>query len=249
MIMARRPVIAGNWKMNKNVAETEELIKTLIPLVKDAKAEVVFAPPFIDLPKAVELTKGTNVGIGAQNMFYEEKGAYTGEVSGEMLKDLGVRYVIIGHSERRQYFAETDDSINKKVLKALKLGLTPIVCCGETLEEREAGKAQEKVVGQIKKDLANVEDVTKVIVAYEPIWAIGTGKTASKEQADEVCGWIREAISKMFGEAAAEATRIQYGGSVKPNNVQSLMSMENIDGALVGGASLTADFAKIVNFE
>ena len=246
--MSRRPVIAGNWKMNKNVEETEDLIKSLIPLVDGAEAEVVFAPPFIDLPKAVELTKGTNIGIGAQNMFYEEKGAYTGEVSGEMLKDLGVKYVIIGHSERRQYFAETDEDVNKKVIKALKLGLTPIMCCGETLEEREAGDAKSKVVGQIRKDLADVDDVTKVIIAYEPIWAIGTGKTASKEQADEVCGWIRETITDMFGEAAAEATRIQYGGSVKPNNVKELMGMENIDGALVGGASLTADFAKIVKY-
>ena len=224
------------------------MIKSLIPLVDGAEAEVVFAPPFIDLPKAVELTKGTNIGIGAQNMFYEEKGAYTGEVSGEMLKDLGVKYVIIGHSERRQYFAETDEGVNKKVIKALKLGLTPIMCCGETLEEREAGDAKSKVVGQIRKDLADVDDVTKVIIAYEPIWAIGTGKTASKEQADEVCGWIRETITDMFGEAAAEATRIQYGGSVKPNNVKELMGMENIDGALVGGASLTADFAKIVKY-
>lgn len=247
--MARRPVIAGNWKMNKTVDEAKELINELLPLVKDAKAEVVFATPFVDLPAAVELTKGSNVGIGAENMHWEEKGAYTGEVSGEMLTAIGVKYVILGHSERRQYFNETDEAVNKKALKALSLGLTPIVCCGETLEEREAGKAKDKVVGQIKEDLKGIDDISKVIVAYEPIWAIGTGKTATKEQADEVCGWIRDAIADMYGKDAAEATRIQYGGSVKPGNVKELMAMENIDGALVGGASLTADFAKIVKFD
>ena len=190
----------------------------------------------------------TDVGL-AQNMFYEESGAFTGEVSGEMLKAIGVRYVILGHSERRQYFAETDEAVNKKTLKALALGLTPIVCCGETLEEREADKAEEKVVSQIKAGLAGIDDITKVIVAYEPIWAIGTGKTASNEQADEACGWVRAAIADMYGKEAAEATRVQYGGSVKPANVKELMAMDNIDGALVGGASLTADFAKIVNYD
>lgn len=246
--MSRRPVIAGNWKMNKTIEETKELIEILKPLVKDATAEVVFAPTFVNLAAAVEATKGTNIGIAAQNMFYEESGAFTGEVSGEMLKAIDVNYVILGHSERRQYFAETDEAVNKKTLKALALGLTPIVCCGETLEEREAGKAEEKVVSQIKTGLAGIDDITKVIVAYEPIWAIGTGKTASNEQADEACGWVRTAIADMYGKEAAEATRVQYGGSVKPANVKELMAMDNIDGALVGGASLTADFAKIVNY-
>ncbi len=246
--MSRRPVIAGNWKMNKTLDEAKELIAELLPLVKDAEAETVFCPPFIDLPAAVEMTKGSNVGIGAQNMFYEEKGAFTGEVSGEMLKTIGVSYVILGHSERRTYFSETDEGVNKKAIKALKLGLTPIVCCGETLEERESGKAESKVVGQIKNGLKDIEDITKVIVAYEPIWAIGTGKTASKEEADEACGWVRKTIEAMYGKDAAQATRVQYGGSVKPANVKELMAMENIDGALVGGASLTPDFAKIVKF-
>lgn len=246
--MSRRPVIAGNWKMNKNVEETKALITELLPLVKDAEAETVFCPPFIDLPAAVELAKGSNVGIGAQNMFYEEKGAYTGEVSGEMLKDLGVEYVILGHSERRQYFGETDEGVNKKAIKALSLGLIPIVCCGETLEERESGNAEKVVVDEIKNGLKDIDDVTKVIVAYEPIWAIGTGKTASKEEADEACGWVRKTIEAMYGKDVAEATRVQYGGSVKPANVAELMAMENIDGALVGGASLTADFSKIVKF-
>lgn len=247
--MSRRPVIAGNWKMNKTLDEAKELITELIPLVADANAEVVFCPPFIDLAAAVELTKDTNIGIGAQNMYFEEKGAYTGEISGEMLTAIGVKYVILGHSERRGYFAETDEGVNKKAIKALKLGLTPIVCCGETLEERESGKAETKVVGQIKNGLKDIDDITKVIVAYEPIWAIGTGKTASKEEADEACGWVRKTIEEMYGKDAAEATRVQYGGSVKPANVKDLMAMENIDGALVGGASLTADFAKIVNFD
>lgn len=246
--MSRRPIIAGNWKMNKSVDETKELISALIPLVADAEAEVVFCPPFVNLMTAVEMTKNTNIGIGAQNMHWEEKGAYTGEISGEMLKAIGVAYVIIGHSERRQYFAETDEGVNKKALKALELGLTPIVCCGETLEERESGEAEEKVVSQIKNGLKDIEDITKVVVAYEPIWAIGTGKTASKEEADEACGWVRKTLAEMYGEEAAEAVRIQYGGSVKPSNAAELMAMENIDGALVGGAALKPDFSGIVKY-
>ena len=244
----RRPIIAGNWKMNKTINETEELINTLKPLVAGAEAEVVFCPTFVNLQKAVDLTKGTNIGIGAQNMCQEESGAFTGEVSGEMLTAIGVTYVVLGHSERRAYFAETNEGVNAKALKALKLGLTPIVCCGETLEERESGKAEAKVVGQIEAGLKNIDDISKVVLAYEPIWAIGTGKTATKEEADEACGWVRQTIEKMYGKEAAEATRIQYGGSVKPANVAELMAMPNIDGALVGGASLTADFAKIVKY-
>jgi len=244
----RKPIIAGNWKMNNDVNETEELMNTLLPLVADATAEVIFCPTYLGLQKAVELAKDTNVGIGAQNMHFEKNGAFTGEVSGEMLVAIGVKYVIIGHSERRQYFNETDEAVNKKTIKALSLGLTPIVCCGETLEEREAGKAEAKVVAQMEAGLKNIEDITKVVVAYEPIWAIGTGKTASKDQADEACGWVRAIIGKMYGEAAANNVRIQYGGSVNPGNVKELMAMKNIDGALVGGAALKPSFAEIVNF-
>ena len=246
--MSRRPIIAGNWKMNKTVDETKELISALIPLVADAEAEVVFCPTFVNLATAVEMTKDTNIGIGAQNMHWETSGAYTGEVSGEMLQAIGVKYVIIGHSERRQMFAETDEGVNKKALKALALGLTPIVCCGETLEERESGAAQDKIVGQIKAGLKDIDDITKVVVAYEPIWAIGTGKTASKEEADEACGWVRATLAEMYGAEAAEAVRVQYGGSVKPANVAELMAMENIDGALVGGAALKPDFSQIVKY-
>ena len=244
----RRPIIAGNWKMNNDLFETETLINTLLPLVAGAEAEVVFCPTFLGLQKAVEMTKDTNVGIGAQNMHFEKNGAYTGEIAGEMLKAIGVQYVIIGHSERRQYFNETDEAVNLKAIKALSLGITPIVCCGETLEERESGKAEAKVVGQIEAGLKNIADITKVVVAYEPIWAIGTGKTASKEEADESCGWVRETIAKMYGQEAAEKVRIQYGGSVNPGNVKELMAMENIDGALVGGASLKPTFSEIVKF-
>jgi triosephosphate isomerase len=246
--MSRRPVIAGNWKMNKTIDETKALIEELKPLVADAEAEVVFCPPFVNLAEAVKLTEGTNIGIGAQNMHQAEKGAFTGEVSGEMLKAIGVTYVVLGHSERREYYAETDAGVNEKTIKALALGLTPIVCCGETLEEREAGNAEAKVVGQIQAGLKDIDDITKVIIAYEPIWAIGTGKTASKEEADEACGWVRKTIADMYGQDAADAVRVQYGGSVKPANAAELMAMDNIDGALVGGASLTADFAKIVKY-
>lgn len=244
----RKPIIAGNWKMNNDVFETEKLINTLLPLVAGAEAEVVFCPPYLGLQKAVEMVKDANVGIGAQNMHFEKSGAYTGEISGEMLQAIGVQYVIIGHSERREYFNETDETVNKKALKALTLGLTPIVCCGETLEERESGKAQAKVVGQMEAGLKDIEDITKVVVAYEPIWAIGTGKTASKEEADEACGWVRQTIAKMFGEDAAQKVRIQYGGSVNPENIKDLMAMDNIDGALVGGASLKPTFSEIVKF-
>ncbi|MEG1433553.1 MULTISPECIES: triose-phosphate isomerase [Eubacterium] len=246
--MSRRPIIAGNWKMNKDITGAKALIEELKPLVAGAEAEVVFCPPYVDLPEAVALTEGTNIGIGAQNMHYAESGAYTGEIAGEMLTAIGVKYVVIGHSERREYYNETDEAVNKKAIKALELGLVPIVCCGETLDERESGQAEAKVVGQIEKGLADIDDIAKVVVAYEPIWAIGTGKTASKEEADEACGWVRKTIAKMYGEDAAEAVRVQYGGSVKPANAAELMAMPNIDGALVGGASLTADFSKIVKY-
>lgn len=244
----RKPIIAGNWKMNNDVIETETLMNTLLPLVAGAEAEVVFCPTYLGLQKAVEMAKDSNVEIGAQNMHYEKNGAFTGEISGEMLKSIGVKYVIIGHSERRQYFNETDEAVNKKAIKALSLDLTPIVCCGETLEEREGGKAKSKVVGQMESGLKDIDDIAKVVIAYEPIWAIGTGKTATKEEADEACGWVRETIAKMYGKDAADKVRVQYGGSVKPDNVKELMAMENIDGALVGGAALKASFAEIVKF-
>nr|WP_320026540.1 triose-phosphate isomerase [uncultured Acetobacterium sp.] len=244
----RKPIIAGNWKMNNDIFETEKLMNTLLPLVAGADAEVVFCPTYLGLQKAVEMAKDSNVGIGAQNMHFEKNGAYTGEISGEMLQAIGVKYVLIGHSERREYFNETDEAVNKKAIKALSLGITPIICCGETLEERESGKAEAKVVGQMEAGLKGIEDITKVVVAYEPIWAIGTGKTASKEEANEACGWVRQTIAKMFGGDAAQKVRIQYGGSVNPENIKDLMAMDNIDGALVGGASLKPTFSEIVKF-
>ena len=244
----RKPIIAGNWKMNNDIFETEKLMNTLLPLVAGAEAEVVFCPTYLGLQKAVEMAKDSNVGIGAQNMHFEKSGAFTGEISGEMLKAIGVKYVLIGHSERREYFNETDETVNKKAIKALTLGITPIICCGETLEERESGKAEAKVVGQMEAGLKGVEDITKVVVAYEPIWAIGTGKTASKEEANEACGWVRQTIAKMFGEDAAQKVRVQYGGSVNPENIKDLMAMDNIDGALVGGASLKPTFSEIAKF-
>ncbi len=244
----RKPIIAGNWKMNNDIFETEKLMNTLLPLVAGAEAEVVFCPTYLGLQKAVEMAKDSNVGIGAQNMHFEKSGAFTGEISGEMLQAIGVKYVLIGHSERREYFNETDENVNKKAIKALALGITPIVCCGETLAERESGKAEAKVVGQMEAGLNGIADITKVVVAYEPIWAIGTGKTATKEEANEACGWVRQTIAKMFGEDAAQKVRIQYGGSVNPENIKDLMAMDNIDGALVGGAALKPTFSEIVKF-
>jgi triosephosphate isomerase len=246
--MMRKPIIAGNWKMNNDIFETEKLMNTLLPLVAGAEAEVVFCPTYLGLQKAVEMAKDSNVGIGAQNMHFEKNGAFTGEISGEMLQAIGVNYVLIGHSERREYFNETDEAVNKKAIKALALGITPIVCCGETLEERESGKAEAKVVAQMEAGLKGIGDITKVVVAYEPIWAIGTGKTASKEEANEACGWVRQTIAKMFGEDAAQKVRIQYGGSVNPENIKDLMAMDNIDGALVDGAALKPTFSEIVKF-
>jgi triosephosphate isomerase len=245
----RKPIIAGNWKMNKTVDEAAEFLTALLPSVKDVDdVDVVFFTPYLDLAKAVELTAGTNVEIGAQNMHQETSGAYTGEISGEMLQAIKVPYVLIGHSERRAYYNETDESVNAKTIKALALGLKPVVCCGETLEERESGIAEKIVVNQVKAGLKGIDDITKVVIAYEPIWAIGTGKTASAQDADEACGWVRSTIAEMYGTEAAEAVRIQYGGSVKPANVSELMAMENIDGGLVGGASLKLDFDKVIKY-
>lgn len=246
----RRKVIAGNWKMNMLPADTINFIEGLAPLVKDSENEVILCVPYTDLFYAWHTTEGTNIHIGAENMHWEEKGAYTGEVSGQMLKSIGVEYVIIGHSERRAYFAETDETVNKKVKKALESGLLPIMCCGETLEQREANITIEWVRMQIKCGLAGVsaDDVKKVTVAYEPIWAIGTGKTATSAQAQEVCAAIHQVLAEMYGQAVADEVRIQYGGSVNGKNAAELFAMADIDGGLVGGASLKEEFADIVHY-
>jgi len=250
--MRRKPIIAGNWKMNKTPEETATLIKALIPLVKDNdRVDIVVCPPFVDLAAAKEALAGSNIALGAQNMHFEESGAYTGEVSPGMLKALGVEYVILGHSERRQYFGETDEGVNKKVKAALKWGLKPIVCVGETLEERESGITSEVVCRQTKLALLGLSamEAAGVIIAYEPIWAIGTGKTATAEDANETIRAIRGAIREVYGSDTADAIRIQYGGSMKPSNAAELMKMPEIDGGLIGGASLKAeDFAGIVNY-
>lgn len=247
----RKKVIAGNWKMNMLPDAAIRFIDELTPLVKDTQNEVVLCVPYTDLFYALLSAQNTNIKIGAQNMHWEESGAYTGEVSGQMLKAIGVEYVIIGHSERRQYFAETDETVNKKLKAAFKYGLKPIVCVGETLEQREKGKAKEIVTMQIEKDLEGLteEQVSNTIIAYEPIWAIGTGKTATSEDANEMTKTIREKISNIYGQNIANGVIIQYGGSVKSSNAKELFSMSDIDGGLVGGASLKSDeFAKIVNY-
>ena len=245
----RRRIVAGNWKMNKTPSEAAALITELIPLVKNDDVDVLFCVPAIDIPCAVELTKDTNIQIGAENMYFEDKGAYTGEISPAMLVDAGVKYVIIGHSERRQYFAETDETVNKKVLKAFEYGLKPIICCGETLTQREQGITIDWIRMQVKIALLGLtaEQVKDVVIAYEPIWAIGTGKVATKEQAQEVCAAIRACVAEVFGADAAQAMRIQYGGSVTGDSAPDLFAMEDIDGGLVGGASLKPDFGRIVN--
>ena len=249
--MSRRKIIAGNWKMNETPSEAKELVKTLIPLVKTDDADVVFCVPAIDIIPVVEATKGTNIEVGAENLYFEESGAYTGEISANMLTDAGVKYVIIGHSERREYFAETDETVNKKVLKAFEHGLTPIICCGETLTQRKQGIYIDWIRMQIKIAFQNVtkEQAAKAVIAYEPIWAIGTGETATSDQAEEVCGSIRQCIKEIYDEATAESIRIQYGGSVKPGNAKELFAKPDIDGGLVGGASLKADFGGIVNYQ
>jgi len=247
----RRKIIAGNWKMNKMPNEAISFIEELTPLVEGAKAEAVICVPFTDLFYSLMHTQGTNIKVGAQNCHFEEKGAYTGEVSPQMLKSIGVEYVIIGHSERREYFNDTDETVNKKLKAALEVGLTPIVCVGESLEQRESGKAKEIVTTQIRLALEGVsnEQLEKIAIAYEPIWAIGTGKTATKEDANETIKWIREEIKNTYGDVA-ENVVIQYGGSVKSSNAKELFEMSDIDGGLVGGASLDAEeFAKIVNYD
>lgn len=246
----RKKVIAGNWKMNKSPVDVETFMKKFPTLVKDSDAEVVLCVPYVDLKTTIDLASGTNVKIGAQNMHYEEKGAFTGEISPKMLKDIGVEYVIIGHSERREYYNETDESVNKKLKAAFQYGLKPILCVGETLSQREDGITKSFVTTQVEKALEGLsnEQVSSMIIAYEPIWAIGTGKTASKEDANEVCGWIREKVRELYGDVA-DAIIIQYGGSVKSSNAKDLFGMSDIDGGLVGGASLDSEeFAKIVNY-
>ena len=249
--MARKKIVAGNWKMNMTPSQAIALVEELKPLVASEEVDVVYCVPAIDIVPVVEAVKGTNVAVGAENMYYEEKGAYTGEISPEMLVDAGVKYVIIGHSERRDYFKECDCMLNKKVKKALEHGLTPILCCGESLEQREMGVTLDWIRLQIKSDLKDVtaEQVASLVIAYEPIWAIGTGKTATTEQAQEVCKAIRDCIAEVYDTDTAEKVRIQYGGSVSAANAAELFAQPDIDGGLVGGASLKADFGKIVNYK
>lgn len=248
----RKKVIAGNWKMNKNPEEAKKYLEEIIPMVKDTKSEVVLCVPYIDLKCMVKHATGSNVKIGAQNMHWEESGAYTGEISGSMLKNIGVEYVIIGHSERRQYFAETDETVNKKIKAAFTNELKPIVCVGETLEQREAGLTEKIITDQTRLALEGLteEQVANTIIAYEPIWAIGTGKTATSEDANNSIKSIREEICKIYGQNVAQRVIIQYGGSVKSSNAKELFTTSDIDGGLVGGASLKPEeFSKIVNYE
>ena len=249
--MARKKIIAGNWKMNKTPSEAKELVELLKPLVDNPDVDVVYCVPAIDIVPVAEAIKGTNVQLGAENISDQDKGAFTGEISAAMLVDAGVKYVIIGHSERRQYYGEDDAFLNRKVLKALENGLTPILCCGETLEQREAGVTLDWIRLQIKSDLQGVtaEQAASMVIAYEPIWAIGTGKTATTEQAEEVCKGIRECIAEIYDDATAAEIRIQYGGSVNAGNAAELFAQADIDGGLVGGASLKADFGKIVCYK
>ena len=246
--MARKKIIAGNWKMNMTPTEAVELVNTLKPLVVNEDVDVVFCVPAIDIIPVMEAAKGTNICVGAENMYYEDKGAYTGEISPAMLVDAGVKYVVIGHSERREYFAESDETVNKKVLKAFEYGITPIVCCGESLTQREQGITIDWIRQQIKIAFLNVpaDKAAEAVIAYEPIWAIGTGKVATTEQAQEVCGAIRACIAEIYDEATAQAIRIQYGGSVSAGSAPELFAQPDIDGGLVGGASLKPDFGKIV---
>ena len=245
----RAAVIAGNWKMNKTPAETTALINEMKPLVADADCKVVLCVPFVDIAAAVAAAEGSNIEIGAENVHFKESGAYTGEVSAKMLTDCGVKYVVVGHSERRQYFGETDETVNKRTKAALAAGLKPIVCVGELLWERECDITEEVIARQIKLDLFNVteEELKNIVIAYEPVWAIGTGKTATADQAEEVCAFIRATIAKLYNQAAADAVTIQYGGSMNDGNADELLSKTNVDGGLIGGASLVAEkFAAIV---
>jgi triosephosphate isomerase (TIM) len=250
--MTRRPIVAGNWKMNKTVGEALDLVRELRPLVANVrgKVEVVVAPPFTALHAVHRALEDSNIGLAGQNCHWEAAGAFTGEVSAPMLKEVGCRHVIVGHSERRQYFGETDETVNRRAHAAIKVGLVPIICIGETLQEREANDTFRVVARQLRGALARLtdHDLAHSVLAYEPVWAIGTGKNATAEQAQEVHGFIREQLVELYGRPAADATRIQYGGSVKPDNAAELLGRPDVDGALVGGASLkAADFAAIVS--
>ena len=248
----RKPIIAGNWKMNKTAAEAEALINELKPLVAKSKPEVVICVPYTDLWIAKKAIEGSKIKLGAENVAWADNGAFTGEISADMLKEIGVEYVIIGHSERRQYFGETDSSVNMRLKQALVKGLKPIVCVGETLEQREKNKTKKVLKKQVVEGFANVsaEELDNVVIAYEPVWAIGTGKTATAEDANKTIGYIRSLIRKIYGAESAKKLRIQYGGSMKPGNAKELMAMRNIDGGLIGGAALKAtDFASIVNYK
>ncbi len=248
--MARKKIIAGNWKMNMTPSQAVALVNELKPLVANDEVDVVFCVPAIDIIPAMEAAKGSNINIGAENMYFEESGAYTGEIAPAMLNDVGVKYVIIGHSERREYFAETDETVNKKVLKAFEHGITPIICCGESLTQREQGITIDWIRQQIKIAFLNVtaDQAKTAVIAYEPIWAIGTGKVATTEQAQEVCAAIRACIAEIYDDATAAEIRIQYGGSVSAASAPELFAQADIDGGLVGGASLKPDFGKIVNY-
>ena len=246
----RKKIVAGNSKMNKTPSEAVELVNMLEPLCANEDVDVVFSVPAIDIIPAMEAAKGSNIAIGAENMYYEESGAYTGEISPAMLVDAGVKYVVLGHTERREYFAETNETVNKKMLKAFEHGITPIMCCGETLEQREQGVTMDFIRQQVKVGFLNVtaDQAKTAVIAYEPIWAIGTGKTATTEQAQEVCAEIRKCIAEIYDDATAAAIRIQYGGSVNAKTAPDLFAQADIDGGLVGGASLKADFGQIVNY-
>ncbi len=245
----RKPIIAGNWKMNMTPSQGVKLVEELKPLVSGADCDVVVCVPATDIYAVGQAVKGSNIHLGAQNVHFAESGAYTGEISADMLKELGVEYVVIGHSERRQYFGETDETVNKRTLTAIAKGLIPIVCVGETLKQRESGETEKVLERQIKVGLNGIDDLNKIVIAYEPVWAIGTGKTATSEQANETIGFIRKTLAENFCKKCASEVRIQYGGSMKPGNAKELMAMEEIDGGLIGGASLkAADFAAIVNY-
>jgi triosephosphate isomerase len=244
----RKPFIAGNWKMNMTAQSGEALIKELIPLVKDADCDVALCVPAILIPAMTKAAKGTNIKIGAENVHWAQSGAFTGEISADMLKEYGVEYAIIGHSERRQYFGETDESVNKRLLTCLAAGITPIVCVGETLSERENGITEDVLTRQLTVGLNGVDDIQKVVIAYEPVWAIGTGKTATDEQAQETIAFIRKKIGELFCPMCAQKVIIQYGGSMNAKNCKGLMAQPDIDGGLIGGASLKTDFATIVNY-
>ena len=246
----RKPIIAGNWKMNKNRAEAAELVKAIAPKAEDALCDVIVCVPFTDIAVAVEKCKGTNIKVGAQNVHFEKSGAFTGEISASMLVEAGVEYVIIGHSERRQYFCETDETVNKKVHAVLNAGMNPIICVGESLDQRETGITNEWIALQVKSALNGVpaDKLRRCIIAYEPIWAIGTGKTATSEQAGEVCSNIRATIRTLYGARVARSVTIQYGGSMNPKNAAELLAQPDIDGGLIGGAALKPEqFVDIIN--